>query len=192
MLYKLSLDVKGNLDYLWAMKEREHIREILEKGHSKALRNELITYVGNSAKKMKALMHFFFHDNLQYCQRSSWSVGVIGVENHKLVAPYLEQMVKTLDNPKHDAVARNILRIFEDIDLPEDLEGHLCDKCFDYVENPKHAIALRAFGLTVLQKIARSYPELQSELVALVKEIMPMGSAAIKVRCRRVLKEFDN
>ncbi len=174
------------------MKEREHIREILEKGHSKELRNELITYVGDSPKRMKALMHFFFHDNVQYCQRSSWSVGGIGVDQHKLVAPYLKEMVAALHNPKHDAVARNILRIFADVDLPEDLQGFLCDKCFDYVTNPKYAIALRAFGLTVLQKIARSYPELQSELVAVVKEIMPMGSAALQVRCRRVLIEFDN
>ena len=75
--------------------------------------------------------------------------------------------------------------------IPEELEGLLCDKCFEYVENPKYAVALRAFGLTVLQKIARGYPELQLELVALVKEKMPMGSAAFKVRGRRVLEEFD-
>lgn len=173
------------------MSEREHIQNLLEQGHSKALRNEVVEYVGNSKKRMKALMFFFFHENLQYCQRSSWSVGHIGIENHKLVQPYLQAMVKTLDNPKHDAVVRNVLRIFEDVDIPEELEGYLCDKCFEYVENPKYAVALRAFGLTVLQKIARSYPELQAELVALVKEIIPTGTAAIKVRGRRVLEEFD-
>ena len=173
------------------MKEKDHIQALLDQGHSKELRNEIVEYVSNSKKRMNALMFFFFHDNLQYNQRSSWSVGKIGIDNHKLVEPHLDDMVKVLDNPKHDAVVRNVLRIFEDLPIPEQLEGYLCDKCFEYVENPQYVVALRAFGLTVLQKIARSYPELQAELVALVKEKMPMGTAAFKVRGRRVLAEFD-
>lgn len=187
----LAVLSEQNLSYLRLMKEKAHIQALLDKGHSKELRNEIVEYVGNSKRRMKALMFFFFHESIQYNQRSSWSVGMIGVSNYKMVEPHLEDMVKVLDKPKHDAVVRNVLRIFDDMPIPENLEGILCDKCFEYVENPKYAVALRAFGLTVLQKIARSYPELQSELVALVKEKMPTGSAAFKVRGRRVLAEFD-
>ena len=173
------------------MGDKEHIQRLLEKGHSSALRDEIVRYVGNSPKRMKALMHFFFHEKLQYCQRSSWPVGHIGLKYPNLVRPYAHQMIEVMDNPQHDAVVRNILRIYEEVEIPEDVEGPLCDKCFEFIENPKNAVAIRAFALTVLQRIARKFPELQQELVAQAKEIMPTGTAALKVRCRRILKEFD-
>ena len=134
------------------MGDKEHIQRLLEKGHSSALRDEIVRYVGNSPKRMKALMHFFFHEKLQYCQRSSWPVGHIGLKYPDLVRPYAHQMIEVMDNPQHDAVVRNILRIYEEVEIPEDVEGPLCDKCFEFIENPKYAVAIRAFALTVLQR----------------------------------------
>lgn len=174
------------------MKSRDKIQSLLEAGHSSALRNEIIDYVGSSKTRMAALMHFFFHDKWRYGQRSAWPIGHIGCKNPKLIAPYLEKMVLGLDdNTKHDAVARNTIRIFADIAIPESLEGQLYDKCMAYVLDLKEPIAVRCFSLTVLQKIAAPYQELQEELLAVVYEYMPHGSAGFKVRCRRIIKAFS-
>ena len=173
------------------MSNKSEIQALLDQGHSKKLRDEIVEFVGTSKSRMKALMSFFFHENLRYNQKASWPVGIIGMRHHKLIEPYLVDMVKALDNPAHDAQVRNTLRIFEDIDIPEEVEGELCDKCFNYIQDIKSAVAVRAFGMTVLHKIVKKYPDLQEEYIAIIKEHMPHGTAAIKVRGRRILKDLE-
>lgn len=177
--------------FLCTISSREHIQNLLEAGHNTALRNEITTYVGSSKKRMGDLMHFFFHEKWRYGQRASWSIGQIGCKQPKLIAPYLEEMVKRLDGESHDAVKRNTVRIFQDIDIPEDLEGPLFDKCLDFVIDTKIATAIRCFAITVCGKIANNYPELQEELVAVAQEYMPHGSAGFKYRCRKLIKRFS-
>jgi len=173
------------------MTNRLKIKELLDAGHSKELRDEIIEFVGSSKPRMKALMSFFFHDNLRYNQKASWPIGIIGCKQKDLIQPYLTSMVKALDNPSHDAQVRNTLRIFEDIAIPESVEGELCDKCFGYIMDVKAAVAIRAFAMTVLHKIVKKYPDLQQEFIAIIKEQMPHGTAAIKVRGRRILKDLE-
>lgn len=172
------------------MTVKAHIQNLLDQGHSKVLRNEIIAYVGTSKARMKALMHFFFHDNLRYNQRSSWAVGTIGVNDFSMVEPYLEEMMQAMNDHKHDAIVRNVLRIFEDIDIPELIEGPLCDKCFAYLADPDYAIAIRAFSISVLHRIVKKFPDLQEEFIAILEEHMPYGTAAFKVRTRRVLSDL--
>lgn len=172
------------------MNAKEHIQSLLDQGHNKELRNEIIAYVGSSKSRMKALMHFFFHDKMRYNQRSSWAVGEIGVHSFKMVEPFLVDMIKAMEAHKHDAIVRNVLRIFEDVDIPEDIEGSLCDRCFHYVADPNYAVAIRAFSLSVLHRIVRKHPDLQGELIALIEEHLPYGTAAFKVRSRRILSDL--
>jgi len=172
------------------MSNKTEIQALLDAGHSKKLRNDIIDFVGTSKPRMKALMGFFFHENLRYNQKASWPVGYIGRRHPKLIEPYLEQMVKALDNPAHDAQVRNTLRVLEEVDIPEEIEGELCDKCFNYIQDLKSAVAIRAFAMTTLHKIVKKYPDLQQEFIAIIKEHMPHGTAAIKVRGRRILKDL--
>lgn len=172
------------------MSAKEHIRSLLDQGHSKELRNQIIDFVGHSKSRMKALMHFFFHEKIRYNQRSSWAVGEIGVAEFKMVEPYVEQMISAMSEHKHDAIVRNVLRIFEDVDIPEEIEGPICDQCFRYVSDPSYAIAIRAFALSVLHRIVKKHPDLQSELIAIIEEHLPHGTAAFKVRSRRILSDL--
>jgi len=173
------------------MKSRDHIQTLLEAGHSSALRNEIVAYVGSSKKRMADLMHFFFHEKWRYGQRAAWSLGRIGVKNPELIQPYLNEMVAKLDDEVHDAVKRNTVRIFEDIQIPEELEGPLYDKCLAFVIDTKVAIAIRCFSLTICGKIAEKYPDLQGELLEVAQEYMPHGSAGFKFRCRKLIKKFS-
>lgn len=170
---------------------KEHIQALLEAGHTSELRREIVAYVGTSKRRMAALMHFFFHEKWRYGQRASWSIGRIGVNHPQLIQPYLAKMVATLDKETHDAVKRNTVRIFEDIEIPEALEGELFDKCLAFVLDTKAAIAIRCFSLTICGKVAEKYPELQSEVVAVAQEYMPHGSAGFKYRCRKLIKKFS-
>lgn len=172
------------------MESSTHIQSLLDAGHKKALRDEIVEHVGRSKSRMADLMSFFFHDEWRYNQRSAWSVGIIGAAKPKLIAPYLKKMLDGLETATHPAVPRNTIKIFTEISIPEELEGILFDKCMSYLEDTKAPIAVRCYSINVLEKIADKYPELQADLVAVVKEHLPHGTAGIKYRCRRVIKKF--
>lgn len=168
------------------------IQAFLDAGHSKELRNQIVAYIGKSKSKMKQLMTFFFHDEWRYNQRASWAVARIASIHPNLLDPYLSQMVKDLESPKHDAVKRNTLRIFEDIDVPETLEGELLDKCMAYLVDPKQAIAIRCFSITVIDKIVQRFPELAPEVIEIINDQLDYPqSAGFKVRAKRTLKSLN-
>jgi len=168
----------------------DEIKDLLDGPHRKSQRDEVVQYVGSDPKKMKVLMSFFLDDkwHWRYNQRAAWPIGVIGKKQHKLIKPYLAKMVRTLKNPAHNAVARNTLGIFQNIEIPEDLEGELYESCFRFLADPKAAIALRAFSITVLTRIALKYEDLREELIAEIEEHLPFGTMAFKVRARNAKK----
>lgn len=173
------------------MNAKEHIKELLEKGHSTALRNEIIDFIGNDKKRMVALMFYFFHENWIYNQRAAWSLGIIGEKNYELIEPFLEKLISGLSSAKHDAVKRNTLRIFQKMPIPEDLQGDLYDKSIALFIDLKEPAAVRIFAMSVMANIARPFPELQKEVLELINEYMPYGTAGYKSRAKRIIKEFS-
>lgn len=152
--------------------------------------NEFIGWLDNDPIKFQALMACFFSNNLRICQKASWPVLHIAINEQNLVKPYLSKMVRNLDHAPHDAVVRNTVRIFQDIDIPENLSGILYEKCFSYIEDIKSTIAVKCFSMSILAKIASQYPELSHELVAVIEEQLPYSSAGFKSRAKRILPKL--
>ncbi|HRG22373.1 MAG TPA: hypothetical protein PLQ57_15130 [Saprospiraceae bacterium] len=123
-------------------------------------------------------------------QRAAWSVGILGDINPNLLKPYCAELIATLSRPHHDAVARNFVRVWQTMDLPDAYLGEIFEICYNYLANPHTAIAIRAFSATVCGKICAKYPELKSEILEMLpiwKENAPPG---IRVRIRQLEKEL--
>ena len=60
--------------------------------------------------------------------------------------------------------------------------------CFEYVQSPTEAVAVKAFSLTVLGNLAKLYPEILPEIKLLIKEQLPHQTAAFKSRAKYFLK----
>ncbi|MES2567522.1 MAG: hypothetical protein V4565_11680 [Bacteroidota bacterium] len=87
---------------------------------------------------------------------------------------------------------RSILRIFQNQPVPKKFESFVLDKCFEYLQNPSEAIAVRVFAMTVAFNISISYPELLNELLAVLSHLRSFDeSAGIKSRSRKILKDID-
>ncbi len=173
------------------MTKSSYIQECLDAGHNKALRDDIVSYVGHSKTRMKELMIYFFHEKWRYNQRSAWAIGEIGTNYPKLIYPYLEKMLANLDIASHNAVIRNTMKVISEIDIPEKLEGEIFDRSMKYLEDAKAPVAVRCYSINILENIAANYPELQEDLVAVLKEHLPHGSAGLKYRCRRAIKRFS-
>lgn len=168
------------------------IKKLLTKKQSKSNRDEIVAMIYNNPQLIEELMECFFDKEYRVHQNASWPVGKIGEQRPDLLQPYIHKMVETLDNSVHDAFIRNTVRSFQSIDLPEELEGIVYDKCFTYLNNPRTAVAIRAFSMTVLANIAIKYPELKEELIKTIELYYPNAKPGFKSRAKREIKRLSS
>lgn len=161
-------------------------RSLLVK-NSKENADYIVKTLEKYPERMEELMNCFFDEDLRVCQYASWPAGMIADNNPNLILPYIEKMLLNLDAPHHDAVIRNTFRTLQNIEIPEELEGLAYDKGLEFLANPQNAIAIRVFAMTVCGNIAMKYPELKHELMPIIEEQLPHGSAGFKNRGSKVL-----
>lgn len=167
-----------------------YIKEIINSGHSKSIAQSIANYVVLHPDAISELMECFFSDNYRTCQRAAWPVGIIGKTHPEILAPFFGQMIRALDNPRHDAVIRNTVRTFQDIELPEELSGELYDRCFQYLVDPKYPVAIKVFSMTVLVNISNKFEGLKEELAIAIEDQIPIGTAGYISRAKRELKRL--
>jgi hypothetical protein len=78
------------------------------------------------------------------------------------------------------------MRILDIVEIPEDLHAQVMDTCYTLVTNQQSSIAIKAFSIGVLTKLAKIYPELKVELKAIIDDQLPTASPAIKSRAKRI------
>jgi hypothetical protein len=62
---------------------------------------------------------------------------------------------------------------------------------FEYLQNPKIAVAIRVFSMTVVANITEGQPDMRRELKLILEDQLPYGTAAFKSRARKVLKQIE-
>ncbi|NIJ53395.1 hypothetical protein [Dyadobacter arcticus] len=155
---------------------------------SKRVAIRVADYACTSADAFEALMHCFLAEDSKLSQRAAYSLGIAAVKVPHLVQPYVGQLVSQLKKTgSHDALNRNITRIFEVIPIPEEFHGEVIDACFGFLENRLTAIAIRAYSLTILFNFSKIYPEIKTELRFLIEESLHYEKPAFVSRGRKIL-----
>ena len=169
-----------------------NIKEELLKEHSKNQTSKIVRYIGNDKTLFKELMELFFKEEYRVVQRAAWVVSCCGIKYPELIEPYFKKMLDKLKEPNiHNAVKRNIVKVWEEIEIPDELSGEVYDICFGYLQSLQEPIAVKAFSMTVLEKICLTYPELKNELKQTIEDMLPFGSAGIRARGKKILKHLS-
>ena len=166
------------------------LREEILKEHSKTQTTRIVNYIGNDAERFGELMDLFFNDEYRVCQRAAWSVSYCGREHPKLLHPYIKKMLNNLNNPVHDAVKRNTVRVLQNIRIPKALQGLAVKQCFQLLE-ANEPIAVKVFSMSLLGNIAKEHPELKHELKILIETQIPFASKGFLSRASKVLKGLE-
>lgn len=170
-----------------------NIKNVLLEDGSKSTATQIASFIGKDKKRFATLMNCYFSDTMRLSHRASWPLSFVIERQPYLINPYLAEMLKKLEDkkPKHNAIKRNTVRILQFIDIPEDLLGTVADICFRFLDDPKEAIAVRVFSMSVCFNIVKKEPELASELKLIIEDHYPHGSAGFKSRGKKVLKALD-
>lgn len=170
---------------------RMDIIQSLKKEHSRKMMLNIVDYIGDDPKRFSELISVFIDGNYRLTQRASWPMSYIVRQNPELIYPWLKDMITWLDKPFHISVKRNIIRILQDISIPEKYLGTIIEKCFTYLRNENEAIAVQAFSMQVVFNACLKYPELAYELKICIENLMPNASAGIKNRGSKILAKIE-
>ena len=171
------------------------IEAMLLAKHAKSTAVEVADLVVNHPDAfMPQYIAAFCSSNKIISQRAAWSLRLIAQQNANLLAPYWGELLQKATQPNlHDATKRNIACTLKDLGLaaPAKHLGQAIDLCFTWLQNPAEAIATKCYAMRFLAQIAqKKCPDLEPELIAIVQQNLPYGSAAYKASSQQILKKI--
>ena len=168
-----------------------NLKQTILKEHSKKQSEKVVAHVGNSPSRFSELVNVFLAGPYRVTQRAVWPLSICVENNPDLIKPHLRRVLAyTNRQGVHDAVKRNIVRLLQFIEIPKQMQGLTTEICFKFLNDKKEPIAVRVFSMTVLANLAKKLPELKNELIPMIEDQMPYGSAGFISRGRKVLKEL--
>lgn len=167
------------------------IRTFLTSGHNKEITHQVVQYVGTDAGRFKELMDCFLSEEMRISQRAGWALGMIGEKHVELLNPYHCILLDCLkrDNA-HNAIRRNIVRVYQFCEIPMELEAELYDVCINFISDFHEMIAVKAFSIRVCERIIEHYPELRTELSGVIRSEIEHWSPGLKNRGRKFLERW--
>lgn len=149
-----------------------NIRTELCKEQSATQRLLIVSHILENNADFAELMAIVLGEDYRLQQRSSWIVGRICLKKPQLLHPYYKAILRKLALPSTpDAFKRNVVRTWADTKIPELFLGDVYEACFRFLTG-KEAIAIKAFSMIVCYKISQQFPELKSELLVSVEDVI--------------------
>jgi hypothetical protein len=168
------------------------LRSTILAEHSKAQCDKIVEWVGSSQQRFNQLFQLFLQDEYRVTQRASWPVSHCVEANPTLMKSNFGKLVKNLQKPNlHNAIKRNTVRLLQYVDIPKKYQGEVMNCCFEFVANPREAVAIKAFSLTVLGNLAKQYPEIIPEIKLLITAHFPHQTHGFKSRANLLLRRFS-
>jgi 8-oxo-dGTP diphosphatase len=155
--------------------------------------NWVATSAGENPAIFKKLLEFSFSPDRRLAFRSSWTLTKVCDKYPDLIIPYLGMIIESLDNIDNESTQRSFLRIlsFAEMDKVDSrFHGILADHCFSALNSGFSAIAIKAYSMEILYKLAVIYPELANELALSVSMLQADSSGGILARSRIILDKL--
>ncbi len=169
-----------------------NLRDAILEEHSKTHTQKIAQWIGNEPERIAQLIHIFLHDEYRVVQRAAWIVSDVATLHPDSMAKHVPALVEKLtDKGAHIAAKRNVYRVLQFLALPEAVHGALMNYCFDSLTDPKEALAVRAFAMSILARLVKDYPEIKNELKLVIEDALLQETApSFKSRARHVLKQI--
>ena len=164
-----------------------NIENALRKEHSKKQCSLIGHYIGGDASKFAVLMKHFLSGEYRLAQRAAWPASNCIRQHPHLLKPYYAKLINGLSDPTlHPAVLRNTLRIFEAVDVPMRYHGRLLDACFRFIASNEIPVAIKAYAITIIGRLSKTYPDLLQELKSIVEKRWLVESPAFHARVKKL------
>ncbi len=177
--------------------ESSFVDEDLRDMINRMISSKEIEWIATSAIEnqaiFKKLLEYSYSGDQKLAFRSSWALSKVCDRDHEIVYPFLPPIIGSLQNLDNESAERSFLRIISMSDMPrvsKKYHGMLADHCFNRLRTGFSAIAIKAYSMEIIYKLAVIYPELANELSASISMLQGEGSAGIIARGKIILKKL--
>lgn len=169
-----------------------NIRDELQKERSREQALRIAAYANSSKLHFKELIQYFLGKESRLAQLAAWSLSWAAIQKPEMIQPYLKDLVAILQKKEtHPALIRSTVRILERIEIPEEFHGEVMNACFGFIETPSTPAAIKAFSLTTLFNLSKTYPEIKGELKLIIEDRWDTETPAFKSRGRKILAALE-
>lgn len=158
------------------------IEQQLEIELSKGNMELICNYVGNNQQRFNELMSITLKRNDRLSWRAAWAIVGSFEKYPELIIPHIKTICREFLTETNTSILRNYTKILMGIDIPEDFESEIFDRCENVIMSSTQSIAVRANCMTIAYNISQKYPELKPELKLIIEDSLEGGSAGIKNR----------
>jgi 8-oxo-dGTP diphosphatase len=140
------------------------------------------------------LLEYSFSDDAKLAFRASWTLTKVCDKYPEIIFPHLDTIVERLDKIENESTLRSFLRIISLTDIgmiDSRYHGILTDQCFAFLKSGFSAVAVKAYAMEILYKLALKYPELKNELSETINLLKTEGSAGIIARGKQILQKLS-
>jgi 8-oxo-dGTP diphosphatase len=148
--------------------------------------------IENPAIFMK-LVEFSFLPDEKLSFRASWILTKVCDRVQGMIDPYFPEIISKLNSLQNESTLRSFLRIISLSDMSGftgKQHGILADHCFTALKSGFSAIAIKAYSMEILYKLAQLYPDLVSELSSSIRILLEESSAGVTSRGLQILKKL--
>jgi len=142
---------------------------------------------------LRKLLEYSFSEDKKLAFRASWTLSKVYDKYPDMIGSDLQVMIGSLECLDNESVQRSFLRMISMSDLKslsQKQHGILADHCFKMLKSGFSAIAIKAYSMEIIFKLALIYPELANELSATINILQGEGSPGIIARGHIILKRL--
>lgn len=164
------------------MNLRNRIAEIRSKKDVDVLVNEL----ESSPEFVGELLNLLKERRERQSLYASWVLMHLAENAPELLNSFTTELFDLFENSPHTGVNRNIMRIFMEIDIPEEIMSPLIDQCIHFIHEPLQPVAVKAFSLVTFARIVIKEPDLAPELKLAMENLHLHQSPALQSSSKKV------
>ena len=145
-------------------------------------KEEIGAAIGPDPSVFKDLLEIAFSREMPVCWRAMWIMDHMDEAHPGLAKDHVHTLWAEVDKEHPVGVLRSNMRLLVRYDIPEDYQGIAADLCLSWLEKESVSVAIKAYSMNILYKIAQIYPEISSEFITILEEQAPKNSAGFKAK----------
>jgi hypothetical protein len=147
--------------------------------------------IGEDSRVFHQLYELSYSGEMPFCWRAAWIMDHLSALYPHLAESYIEKIWEELFMDHPVGVTRSSVRLLTRYNIPEAYEGRAADLCLEWLEKESIPPALKVYGMEILLKLTRLYPDLKNEFIAIIETQAPNNSAGFKARARQTISAMQ-